>query len=52
MRCEIEPSALRNSLKRFDPSPSVATTRTVHLSLRRKIQSAALTRPRPLWVTS
>src|SRR6185312_7844205 len=32
MRCEIEPSARRNSLKRLGPAPSVETTSTVHLS--------------------
>src|SRR5262245_3389511 len=32
IRCEMLPSARRSSLKRFGPSPSVATTSTVHLS--------------------
>src|SRR5688572_2976272 len=32
MRCDTLGISRRSSLKRFDPSPSVCTTRTVHLS--------------------
>src|SRR4029453_4946605 len=45
MRCEIEPKALRSSLKRLGPSPKVQTTSTVHLLPTRASTSLAARQP-------